>query len=266
MNRRELITLLGGAATWPLAARAQQPERMRRIGVLINLPADEPEGQVRIGAFLQGLQELGWAIGRNVRIDARFAPDPVSVLKFAAELVALAPDVILAQANPSVAALQYATDSLPIVFVAVSDPVVTGIVESLSRPGRNATGFESAEFGTSAKWLELLKQLAPRVTRVGVLQDPRQGGVGAPQFAAIQAVAGSFGVRVISLGVRNADEIERSITTFAGEFEWRSDRDQDHSSDPSSQPCCCACRPLSASCDLPISIVCHGRRPSVLRA
>jgi ABC-type uncharacterized transport system substrate-binding protein len=218
MQRREFIRLIGGGvAAWPLVARAQQGDRMRRVGVLMNLPADHPEAQARTGAFLQGLQELGWSIGRNVRIESRFAADSGSVARCATELVALAPEVILANANPSLAALQQVTRTLPIVFVSVSDPVVIGAVESLSRPGGNATGFTSAEFAMSAKSLELLKDIVPGIERVAVLQDPTQGGVGVPQFAAIQAVAGSFGVDLRSLSVHDAGEIERAITTFARE-------------------------------------------------
>jgi len=214
MNRREFVTLIGGAAAaLPLAARAQQLERVRRIGVLVNLPADDPESQARVGAFLQGLQEFGWAIGRNVRIEYRWATDVGSISRYAAELVALAPDVILANPNPSVEALQRATRTRPIVFVAVTEPVGSGVVESMARPGGNATGFASAEFGMSAKWLELLKEIAPRVTRAAVLQDPGSGG--AAQFAAIQSVAGSHGVALSSLGVRHRDEIERAISAFA---------------------------------------------------
>jgi putative tryptophan/tyrosine transport system substrate-binding protein len=218
MKRRDLLVLLGGATiARPYAATAQQPERVRRIGLLMNLPPDDPEGHARVGAFLQGLQELGWAIGRNLRIDYRYAADIGSLPKSAAELVALNPEVILAHANPSVTALQQATRTKPIVFVAVSEPVVTGIVESLSRPGGNATGFATADFGTSAKWLELLKELAPQLKRVAVLQDPSQGGAGTPQFAAIQAVAGSFGVELTSLSVRNAGDAEHAIAAFARE-------------------------------------------------
>jgi ABC-type uncharacterized transport system substrate-binding protein len=218
MKRRELITLLGGAAAapcifWPLAARAQQSDRIRRIGVLVNLAADDAESQARVGAFLQGLQELGWAIGRNVRIEYRWAPDLSSIPRSAAELVALAPDVILANANPSVEALQRATRVLPIVFVAATEPVGSGLVESMARPGGNATGFASAEFGMSAKWLELLKEIAPRVARAAVLQDPWSGGTG--QFAAIQSVAGSHGVALSSLAAQDGSEIERLIAAFA---------------------------------------------------
>src|SRR5713101_2254629 len=210
MKRREFITLLGGAAavssvSWPLAARAQQPNRIRRIGVLVNLAADDPESQARVGAFQQGLQELGWAIGRNVRIEYRWAADLGSIPRYAAELVALAPDVILANANPSVEALQRATRTLPIVFVAATEPVGSGLVESMARPGGNATGFASAEFVTSAKWLELLKEIAPAVTRAAVLQDAPSGG--ASQFAAIQAVAPSLRVALSSLAVSDVGEI-----------------------------------------------------------
>jgi len=212
-RRKFLATLGGAAAAWPLAARAQQREKMRRIGVLVNLPADDPESQARVGAFLQGLQEFGWAIGRNVRIEYRWTTDVGSLSRYAVELVALAPHVILGNANPSVEALQRATRTLPIVFVAVTEPVGSGVVESMARPGGNATGFASAEFGMSAKWLELLKEIAPRVTRAAVLQDPGSGG--AAQFAAIQSVAGSHGVVLSSLGVRDRDEIERAISAFA---------------------------------------------------
>jgi putative ABC transport system substrate-binding protein len=213
MKRREFITLLGSAAAWPITARTQQPSGMRRIGVLVNLPSDDSESQARVGAFLQGLQEFGWAIGRNVRVEYRWATDAASLSRNAAELVALAPDVILANANPSVWALQQVTRTMPIVFVASTEPVGSGLVESMARPGRNATGFASAEFGTSAKWLEMLKEVAPRVMRAAVLQDPLTGGAG--QFAAIQAVAGSFGVALSSLAASDVSEIERSVAEFA---------------------------------------------------
>jgi putative tryptophan/tyrosine transport system substrate-binding protein len=214
--RRQFITLLGGAAAaWPLATRAQQPERMRRIGVLMNLAADDPESQARIGALLQGLQEFGWSIGRNVRIDYRWAAGDAGRLRsHAAELVALAPDVILANANPSVEVLQQTARAMPIVFVAVTDPVGTGVVASLARPGGNATGFTSAEFSMSAKWLELLKEVAPGVTRAAVLQDPGNPG-SIPQFAAIQSVAPSLGVDLSTIFLRDAGEIEGAVAAFA---------------------------------------------------
>jgi putative ABC transport system substrate-binding protein len=207
MKRREFIGGLGSAAAWPLAARAQQGIRMRRIGVLMAFASDDPEGLVRVGAFLQGLQELGWALGRNVQIDYRWASDGERIRTYAAELVALAPDVFLATGAIAVRALQQATRTLPIVFVGVTDPVGAGHVESLARPGRNATGF-------SAKWLELLKQIAPQVTRVAVLRDPNNPtGIG--QFAAIQPVASSFRVELRPIDPRDASEIERAIAAFA---------------------------------------------------
>jgi len=213
MRRREFIAGLSGAMAWPVVARAQQPQRTRRIGVLINLPPDDPEVQARIGAFVQGLQELGWVIGQNVRIEYRWAADAASLPRHAAELAALAPDVVLANANPSLEALQRVPRSQPIVFVAATEPAASGLIKTMARPGGNATGFTSAEFGTSAKWLEVLKDIAPSVTQVAVLQDPAQGG--SAQFAAIQSVAGSYGVAVRSLAVHDNDEIERSITSFA---------------------------------------------------
>jgi putative ABC transport system substrate-binding protein len=215
VRRREFITLLGGAAAaWPLTARAQQ-ERMRRIGVLMHSAADDPVGQTRMAAFLQGLQEAGWAVGRNVEIDTRWAAgDPDRFRKFAAELVALASNVILASTTPSVAALQRQTRTVPIIFVAVTDPVGGGFIDSLARPGGNATGFAAGEFGMSAKWLELLKEIAPGVTRAGVLRDSTlPTGVG--HFAIIQSAAPSFGVEVSPLALRDASQIESVITAFA---------------------------------------------------
>jgi putative tryptophan/tyrosine transport system substrate-binding protein len=216
MKRREFITLLGGAAAaWPLAAHAQRPPRMRRIGMLMNLAVEDPESQARIGSLLQGLQEFGWTIGRNVRIDYRWtAGDAQRLRGYAAELVALAPDVIVANANPTVEALLQTTRDIPIVFMAVTDPVAGGVVQSLAQPGGNATGFTSAEFGMSAKWLELLKEIAPSVTRAAILQDPGNVG-GLPQFAAIQSVAPGLGVDLSTLFMRDAVEIERAIAAFA---------------------------------------------------
>ena len=215
LNRRQFITLLGGAAAaWPLAARAQQGERMRRIGVLATLPENDPEGQARHAAFLQGLQQLGWTDGRNVRIDYRWgAGDADRFRKQAAELVALAPDVILASGGPAMAALQQATRTVPIVFVNVADPVGTGFVDSLAQPGGNATGFILYEYSLSAKWLELLKEIAPQLKRAAVLRDATAAGIG--QFAVIQAAAPSFGVEVRPVGVHDADEIEGAVTAFA---------------------------------------------------
>ncbi len=191
MKRRNFITLLGGAAAWPLAVRAQQPAaKVPRIGVLTNLASDDPESLPRIGAFLQGLQERGWTDGRNVRIDYRWgAGDRERNAKYAAELVALAPGVILATGSPTVEALMRATRTVLIVFVQMTDPVSAGVVETLARPGGKATGFTNAEYGMSGKWLELLKELAPGVKRVAVLRDTNVTGVA--MLAAIQAVAPS---------------------------------------------------------------------------
>jgi ABC-type uncharacterized transport system substrate-binding protein len=215
MERRAFIALLGGAAAWPLAARAQQSDRVRRIGVLMNLAADDPEGQARLAAFLQRLQELGWIDGRNVRIDTRWtAGNNDRFRTYAAELVALAPDVILAATTPGVTALQQATRTVPIVFVSVIDPVSAGFVSNLARPGGNTTGFALSEYGTSAKWLELLKQIAPGVTRVAVVRDPALVS-GTGQLAAIQAVAPSFGVELSPVDARDPGEIERAIAAFA---------------------------------------------------
>jgi putative ABC transport system substrate-binding protein len=213
MNRREFITVLG-AATWPLAARAQQQPRMRRIGVLMSLAADDPETPGRITAFAQGLQALGWSTGSNVRIEYHWAANTDLFRKYAAELVALAPDVILATAGAIVGALQQESRTIPIVFVTTIDPVGSGFVASLARPGTNATGFTSYEFSIGGKWLELLKQIAPRMTRVAVIRDPSVPA-GSGGFAAIQTVAPSFGVELTPVGVHDAEEIERSITAFA---------------------------------------------------
>jgi putative ABC transport system substrate-binding protein len=215
MKRREFIMLLGGAAAaWPLAARAQQGERMRRIGVLMARNADDSDEQARLTAFLQGLQERGWSDGDKMRIDVRWsAGDPDRRNRYAAELVALAPDVILADTSTVVAALQQATQTVPIVFAGVIDPVGAGFVASLARPGGNTTGFASLDYGTSGKWLELLKEIAPRVTRAAILRDPTiAAGIG--QLAAIQAVAPALGVELSPLGARDAGEIERALAAF----------------------------------------------------
>jgi putative ABC transport system substrate-binding protein len=216
MKRRKFITLLGGAAAaWPLAARAQQPDRVRRVGVIVNLGADDAEGQARHAAFLQGLQQLGWTEGRNVRIDYRwYAGNADAARTYAAELVALAPDVILAEGSPCVAALLSATRTVPIVFVSIIDPVGAGFVESLARPGGNATGFLLFEYSLAGKWLELLKEIAPSVMRAAVLRDPTIAA-GSGQLGAIQSVAPSFGVELRPVDVRDATEIERAVTAFA---------------------------------------------------
>jgi putative ABC transport system substrate-binding protein len=215
VRRREFITLLGGAAAWPLAARAQQPERMRRVGILLNASSDDPQYQAWVGAFLQALALLGWTIGRNVRIDTRWAgANAAEIRRHAAELVALAPDVILAHGAGPVAALLEATRTVPIVFVAVIDPVGGGFVDSLARPGGNTTGFTLFEYGISGKWLELLQEIAPRVTRAAVLRNPAIAS-GSGQLGAIQAVAPSFGVELSPVNVRDAGEIERAVAAFA---------------------------------------------------
>ena len=216
MKRRQFITLLGGAAvTWPLAAHAQQGERVRRIGVLLPAASDDVEFQARVGAFLQGLQQSGWSIGRNLRIDTRLATaNADDIRRHAAELVTLAPDVILAHGASTMRPLLQVTRSVPIVFPVAGDPVAAGFVDSLARPGGNATGFMTFEYNLSGKWLELLKEIAPGVTRAAVLRDPTVI-TGASQFAAIQAVAPSLRVEVNPINLRDAGEIEHAVTAFA---------------------------------------------------
>ena len=215
MKRRQFITLVGGAAaTWPLTVRAQQPERMRRVGILMNLGADDPESKLRVAAFLQGLQRLGWSVGSNIRMDTRWtAGNAGDIRKYAAELVALAPDVILAPSDSVVGPLLQTTRTVPVVFVQVVDPVGGGLVESLARPGGNATGFTNFEYGISGKWLELLKEIAANVTRVAVLRDATNAAeIG--QLGGIQTMAPSLGVELTPVGLRDAGEIERAITAF----------------------------------------------------
>ena len=215
IGRREFITALGGAAAWPLAVRAQQGERMRRIGVLMAVAADDPESQRRLTAFVQGLQELGWTDGRNIRIETRWtAGDTDRMRRHAAELVALAPDVILASGGTVVGALLEASRTTPIVFTLTVDPVGAGHVASLARPGGNATGFTGYEYGLAAKWLELLKEIAPRVTRAAVVRDTATPqGVGL--FAVIRGASSALSMELRPVDVRNADEIERGITAVA---------------------------------------------------
>jgi putative tryptophan/tyrosine transport system substrate-binding protein len=218
MKRRQVIALFGAATAssllQPRAARAQQPERTRRIAILMNVAADL--GQPRVTAFQQTLQQLGWIDGRNVQVDIRWGENDVDRdRKYAAELLALAPDVILASGTPSVAALQRVTRTLPIVFVQVSDPVGAGFVDSLARPGGNTTGFMNFEYSLSGKWLELLKQIAPGLTRAAVLRDATNPA-GSAEFGVIQAAAQLLGVELSPVGVRDAGEIERAVAAFAG--------------------------------------------------
>ena len=215
MRRRELLTLISGVATtWPLVARAQQGERTRRIGVLMSLAADDPEGQIRLAAFREAMKQLGWSDGDNLRIDTRWATAG-DIRRHATELAALAPDVLLAaNGTPTLAPLLQATRTVPIVFVNVIDPVGAGFVASLAQPGGNATGFTIFEYSMSGKWLELLKEIGPRVTRAAVVRDASvASGIG--QFGAIQAVAPSLGVELHPIDPRDAGEIERAITAFA---------------------------------------------------
>jgi putative ABC transport system substrate-binding protein len=215
MRRRDFIKgIVGSAATWPLAARAQQTEHMRRIGVLMAaLSANDPEARARVATFLQGLQELGWSVGRNVIVDIRWSTGNADARKYATELVALAPDVILAN-NNAVAPLLQVTSTVPIVFANVIDPVGAGYVESLGRPGGNITGFATYEFSMSGKWLQLLKEIAPGVTQVAVFRDPSIAA-GPAQFATIQALAPSLGVELRPFDVRDEGEIERGLALFA---------------------------------------------------
>jgi putative ABC transport system substrate-binding protein len=208
MNRRQMIAALGGAATWPIAARAQQRERMRRVGVLMNLTPGDPEAQTRIAALMQGLQELGWAVGRNVRVDYRWGGDADRYRGGAEELVALTPDLILASATPALEAARLVTHTVPIVFVNAVDPVGHGFVASLARPGGNATGFTLYENSIAGKWLEILKEIDPRVLRA----DPTTT---MGQLGALQAVAPPFGVEVTLIDGREARETEHTVTAFA---------------------------------------------------
>jgi putative ABC transport system substrate-binding protein len=215
MRRRAFIAALGSAAAWPVVARAQQPDRMRRIGVLTPLAADDPEGKARVAAFLNSLQQLGWTDGRNVRIDYRWsANNDADSRKFADELIGLTPDLILATGSTATGFLIQTKNQVPIVFVTVVDPVGAGFVDSLSRPGGNATGFTLFEYSTSGKWLEQLKEIAPTVTRAAILRDPTVAA-GSGQLGAVQSAAQLLGVDLIPVALRDEDQIERSITEFA---------------------------------------------------
>jgi putative ABC transport system substrate-binding protein len=265
MNRRAFIALLGAAA-WPLAALAQQGERIRRIGVLHSLASDDPEGQARLTAFVQGLQELGWTDGRNVRIDYRWAAgDAERARRYAAELVALAPDVILAHGGSIVPSLLQATRTVPIVFTQTPDPVGAGFVNSLARPGGNVTGFTGFEYGISAKWLELLKEIAPRVTRAAVIRDAAIAS-GTGQWGALQSVAPSFGVELSPVNMSDAGEIERAVAAFARSPERRHDPDGEHVGGDSSRADYNAGGAVPIARGLLESILRHRRRPDLLRA
>jgi putative tryptophan/tyrosine transport system substrate-binding protein len=215
MRRREFLGILGGAAVWPVASEAQQAERVRRVGLLNMLGPDDPEAQARRAVFEQTLAQLGWTVGRDLKIETRqVGGDLDSLRRYAAELVALAPDVIVSIGSITVASLQQATRTIPIVFVNVPDPVGAGFIESMGHPGGNITGFSSFEYSMSGKWAELLKQIAPHVTRALVFRDPTSAaGIG--QFAAIRSVAQSLGLELTPVNVRNTDEIERAVAAFA---------------------------------------------------
>jgi putative tryptophan/tyrosine transport system substrate-binding protein len=216
MRRREFLGILsGGAAAWPIAARAQQGERMRRVGVLMHTTSDEPDGQARMAAFLQGLQGAGWEVGRNVRVETKWSGgDFTRLRKYAAELVALNPDVVLAGVGPTTPALLQASRTVPIVFAQAIDPVGSGVVEGLSRPGGNATGFLQFDYDLSAKWLELLKEVAPHVKRVGVMRAADTSG-GAGQWAVIQAFSRAAGVELTPIDPLTVADIKRGATTLA---------------------------------------------------
>jgi putative tryptophan/tyrosine transport system substrate-binding protein len=215
VNRRDFISLVGVAAAWPLAARAQQGERMRRVSILLPATADDLRFQILVGSFLQAMALLGWTLGRNVLIDTRWATaNAAEIRRHAAELVALAPDVILAHGGGVVGALLQATRTVPIVFPLASDPVGAGFVDTLARPGGNATGFMIFEYSLAGKWLELLKEIAPSVTRAAVFRDANMGS-GTSLFAAVQSVAPSLRIEVNPINMRGTSEIERAIVDFA---------------------------------------------------
>jgi putative ABC transport system substrate-binding protein len=265
VNRRAFITLLGGAAaSWPLGARAQQREDTRRIGVLMNTAADDPEGHARIAVFHRGLQEWGWTLSRNARIDVRWgALDAESSRRYAAELVALAPEVILASASAAMGALQQTTRTVPVVFVSIIDPVGAGFVESLAHPGGNVTGFALYEYTLSGKWLELLKEIAPGVTRAAVLRDPTVGS-GTGQYAIIQAVAQVVGGGVASDGcARSWRDRARHRGVRAG-AEWWSDRCWGSFVADSSPSGHHACSTPPIAHDLSFHVLHSQRRPTLL--
>jgi putative ABC transport system substrate-binding protein len=267
LKRRDFIALAGGAAaTWPLAARAQQLNPMRRIGVLTFLAADDPESKIYIAAFLQQLQELGWTVGRNVQIDYRSTAGEAELIrKYAAELIALAPDVILTAGGSHVGPLQQATRTVPIVFVQVADAVGGGFVSSLARPGGNATGFTNFEYDISGKWLELLKQIAPLMTRAAVLRDPANPS-GAGQFGAIQAVAQSLGVEASPINMRDASKIESDMNDFAQKPNGGLIVTPSSLAFLHRQLIVALAARLSIARNLPVPLVRQQRRPDLLRA
>ena len=265
MRRREFITFLGSAAaTWPFAVRAQQGERVRRIGVLMNIAEDDPQSKVGVSAFERGLGERGWTLGSNMQIEYRWgAGDASRYRKYAPELVALSPDVIMAVGGTAVGALQQASRTVPIVFVAVTDPVSRGLVASLARPSGNTTGFIEFEYNMCAKWPELLKQIAPGVTRAAVIRDPIEfSGIG--QLAAIQSVAPSFGIEISAVDARDAKEIERTVTEFARRSKWRPDRDVEWVVDWPSQIDHHARSPAQAARGVRRPILRHRRRLNLI--
>jgi putative ABC transport system substrate-binding protein len=216
VRRRDFIALAGGLTAWPLAARAQQDNRVRRIGIFMNLPEGDPDATRWIAALLKSLDEFGWTEGRNIRVDFRWGIDAAHVQKNAEELVALSPDVIVAASPPAVLALKQVTRTVPIIFVAVTDPVVLGLVESLARPGGNATGFSPAEVDLSAKWVQSLKEMVPTLTRIAVFQNPVNLG-GVPQFSTVQTAATSLGIELSIIDVRDKSAIEQAVATFANQ-------------------------------------------------
>jgi putative ABC transport system substrate-binding protein len=267
IKRRAFITLLGGAAAaWPLVPRAQQRESMRRVGVLQNFAADDPEGQVRLTAFGQGLQQLGWTVGRNMRIDYRWsAGDPERIRKSVADILALSPDIILAAGGRNMSVLQQPNRTIPVVFVTISDPVSGGFVESMSHPGGNATGFSILEWSMSGKWLELLKQLVPEMTRVAVLRDPGNPG-GTAQLGAILGVAPTLGVAVNPGRNARCRRNRARIDGFCPRAERRPDRYVEYTGRGASGFDHCARRPSPAACHVFCSLYRRCRRPALLRA
>ena len=265
MRRREFITLLGGAAAaWPLAARAQQSNRLRVVGVLLAMAPDDPEAQLRVKAFEAGLRELGWTEGRNLRLEYRWAAGDAALLrKQATELVGLAPDLILATSTPVLAALRQ-ENPLPIVFVQVTDPIGGGFVPNLARPGGSLTGFTSFEFTIGSKWLEALKHVAPAVTRVALIFNPDTAPFAHMFWHPVEDAAPSFDVEPMQAPVRDVGEIERTVAAFARACEWRPNGPAGCEHHQPSRPDHRACGAASTARRLPLSVLRHERRPDVL--